>query len=555
MKNRKFFKRVTGSLSFGEGRGEDKLIQKTFSLQKDLTDCGVGCIQSLVRYYGGDISLETLREKSGTAKTGTTLLGLYQCANEIGFEAEGCEANTNALIEHGKPVILHVIIDEKYEHYVVCFYRDSSKNNQFLIGYPSKGLEYWSKEYLEKVWKSKSCLTLEPNKDFIKTSETNKEKLKWLKNLINEDSEAVYTIIFLGVIFTLLGMSMSIFSQKLIDDILPKRKLNILMLSIGFLGLLLLGRVGIQALRELYIIKQSKAFNVRINLKFYSSLLHLPKMFFDTRKVGDFVARLNDTQRIQNVIKLLITNTATDILSVLTSIGFLFYYSWKLALFCLLVSPFIFYLIFRFNKRIIESQRNVMQAYSGNEANYIDSIRGIDVVKGFSKQSLFLKRNEVFFENFQNKIYDLGKLNLKITLYSGIALVFILLGILSFSSYGVVINDIKVGELMAIIGISSSLLSSITNLALASIPIQEARVAFDRMFEYSSLPKEKSDGENLTELNSVEIKNLDFRFNGRSRLLNDISLRLEKGKIVCLLGESGSGKTTLTEILQKKLFP
>lgn len=156
MKNRKFFKRVTGSLSFGEGRGEDKLIQKTFSLQKDLTDCGVGCIQSLVRYYGGDISLETLREKSGTAKTGTTLLGLYQCANEIGFEAEGCEANTNALIEHGKPVILHVIIDEKYEHYVVCFYRDSSKNNQFLIGYPSKGLEYWSKEYLEKVWKSKS---------------------------------------------------------------------------------------------------------------------------------------------------------------------------------------------------------------------------------------------------------------------------------------------------------------------------------------------------------------------------------------------------------------
>lgn len=85
-----------------------KLIQKSFSLQKDLTDCGVGCLQSLVRYYGGDISLETLREKSGTAKTGTTLLGLYQCANEIGFEAEGCEADVNALIEHGEPVELNL---------------------------------------------------------------------------------------------------------------------------------------------------------------------------------------------------------------------------------------------------------------------------------------------------------------------------------------------------------------------------------------------------------------------------------------------------------------
>ncbi|MFP3507595.1 cysteine peptidase family C39 domain-containing protein, partial [Burkholderia sp. SIMBA_062] len=72
---------------------KNKFIKKTFSLQKDLTDCGVGCLQSLVRYYQGDISLETLREKSGTSKTGTTLLGLHQCAKAIGFDAEGCEAD------------------------------------------------------------------------------------------------------------------------------------------------------------------------------------------------------------------------------------------------------------------------------------------------------------------------------------------------------------------------------------------------------------------------------------------------------------------------------
>lgn len=531
---------------------ENKLLKKTFTLQKDLTDCGVGCLQSLVRYYGGEISLETLREKSGTAKTGTTLLGLYQCANEIGFDAEGCEADTNALIEHGEPVILHVILENKYEHYVICYsYSDSS----FLIGDPAKGIEHWTKDELEKVWVSKTCLTLKPNSSFRKVKQTNKEKIEWLKRLLNKDKEAVYTIIVLGVFFTLLGMSMSIFSQKLIDDILPKRKLNVLLLSIGFLGFLLLGRVAIQALRELYIIKQSKAFNERINQTFYSSLLQLPKMFFDTRKIGDFVARLNDTQRIQNVIKMLITNTATDILGVLISIGFLFYYSWKLALFCLVVSPLIFYLIFRFNKQIIESQKNVMQAYSGNEANYIDCIRGIDVVKGFSKQNLFLKKNKLIFGNFQTKIFELGKLNLKITLYSGVTLVFVLIGILGFSSYNVLNDEIKVGELMAIIGISNSLLGSITNLALASIPIQEARVAFDRMFEYSSIEKENIEGESINDLDSIEIKNLDYRFNGRSRLLNSISLQLNKGKITCLLGESGSGKTTLTEILLKNYLP
>ena len=529
----------------------NKLIKKTFSLQKDLTDCGVGCLQSLVRYYGGEVSLETLREKSGTSKTGTTLLGLYQCANAIGFDADGCEADINALIEHGEPVILHVIIDQKYEHYVICYSYNYHNDSKFLIGDPAKGLEYWSKEELEKVWVSKTCLTLKPNEHFEKKEKTNSEKKQWLINLVKEDQESIYTIIVLGVVFTLLGMSMSIFSQKLIDDILPKKKLNVLLLSIGFLSFLLFARVIIQALREFYIIKQSKEFNQRINKTFFSSLLHLPKMFFDTRKIGDFVARLNDTQRIQTVIKHLITNTAVDILGVFISIGFLFYYSWKLALVCLVVSPIIFYIIFRFNKQIIESQKNVMQSYSINEANYIDSIRGIDVIKGFGKQDLFLKRNILIFGNFQTKIFELGRLNLKIALYSGLALVVFLIAILGFSSYNVLNNEIKVGELMAIIGIASSLLSSITNLALVSIPIQEAKVAFDRMFEYSSIPKEKIEGLEISNIESIEIKNLDFRFNGRSKLLNDVSLKLEKGKITCLLGESGNGKTTFAEILQK----
>lgn len=193
---------------------------------------------------------------------------MYQCAKEIDFEAEGCEAKINALIEHGEPVILHVLIDQKYEHYVICYSYDSLGDSKFCIGDPAKGIEYWTKDELEKVWISKTCLTLKPTENFRKVSQTNKEKINWLKNLIFEDKEAVFTIIFLGVVFTLLGMSMSIFSQKLIDDILPKRKLNILFLSIGFLGFLLLGRVIIQALRELYIIKQNKAFNERINAKF-----------------------------------------------------------------------------------------------------------------------------------------------------------------------------------------------------------------------------------------------------------------------------------------------
>lgn len=534
---------------------KNKLIQKTFSLQKDLTDCGAGCLQSLINYYGGSISMEILREKSGTSKTGTTLLGLQQCATAVGFDAEGCEADIQALIQHRAPVILHITADQKFEHYVICYSHHFSEDHQFLIGDPARGLVYWTEDYLNEVWISKACLTLKPNEHFQKKTDTDTEKKKWLKNLIKEDQEAIYTIILLGLLFTLSGMSMSIFSQKLIDDILPQKKIPLLVVSILFLGFLLFAKAVIQALREWHIIRQAKAFNERINRKFYGSLLHLPKMFFDTRKIGDFAVRLNDTQRIQTVIKQLISNTAVDISGVLISIGFLFFYYWKVALICLMISPIIFFIIFSYNRKIVEVQSNVMQANGNNESNYIDSIRGIDVIKGFSKQDVFMKKNESVFTQFQTKIFELGKLNLTISFYSGTTLIFFLLLILGFSSFGVLRNEIKIGELMAVIGISGSLLASVTNLALITIPVQEAKVAFDRMFEYSSLQKEKAEGIEIKMIDKIEIKDLDFRFTGRSKILNKVSLSLKKGRITCLLGESGSGKTTFTEILQKNYFP
>jgi ATP-binding cassette subfamily B protein len=528
-----------------------KNIRKTFSLQKDQTDCGIGCLQSLVRYYGSDVSLETLREKSGTGRMGTTLLGLYQCAKEIGFNAEGCEADVDALIEHNQPVILHFILEKKYEHYVVFYFRDSSETHQFLIGDPVRGLEYWNEKQLREAWVSKTCLILFPNENFEKKEISILKRKKWFVDLLKKDFESICIIIILGIVIALLGMSMSVFSQKLIDDILPKRKINLLFLNIGFLSFLLMAKVIIQSLRDVYIMKQSKEFNLRINKSFFSSLLYLPKVFFDTRKTGDFIARLNDTQRVQNVIRHLITNTAIDIFGVLISISFLFYYSCELALLCLLISPVIFYIIFRFNKKTIASQKEVMQSYSNNEANYIDIIRGIDAIKTFGKQDVFLRKGTLSFENFQDTIFNLGKVNIKITLYSGLALVFFLVAIVSFSSYHVLIKQIKMGELMAVIGISGSLLGSITNLALASIPIQEAKVAFERMFEYASISGERLEGTKIKHLNEIEIQQLDFRFKGRSKLLENITLKLRRGEITCILGESGSGKTTLTEILQK----
>lgn len=525
-----------------------KIITKTHILQHDQSDCGVACLLSLVQYYGGANSLEKLRELSGTTRQGTTLLGLYQTANKIGFTAQGNEADLQALIDNKEPLILHVLIENKLQHYVVCY---GFEKNKFIIGDPGKGVIYLTKEELDKIWVSKSCLTLTPNSNFVKAKETKKSKKSWFLKLLKEDKQLLTISIVLGVGIALLGMAMSVFSQKLIDDILPSKNTTKLISGIGLLTFLLLVRVGFSTLRELLLIRQSKDFNNRIIDSFYTSLLHLPKPFFDTRKIGELVARLNDTNRVQKVIKFIASNFVIDVLVVLVSFGFLFFYSWEVGIIVLVSLPIYFLIIYSFNSRIIKSQKEVMQSYALSESNYISSMQGITTIKNYNRQSFFQKINQLVFGNLQNKIVDLGKINVRLALLSGIAGVLFLMAILSYTSFQVYDGQMKLGELMAILGIAGSLLPSITNLALISIPINEAKIAFNRMFEFTSIEKEEQGKEEITSFNSLEIKDLSFRFAGRSQLLKKVNISINKGEITAVVGESGSGKSTLGQILQK----
>ncbi len=523
-----------------------KQISKTFVLQHDQSDCGVACLLSLVKYYGGNNSLEKLREISGTSQQGTTLLGLYQAANQLGFSAEGNEADLQALINHNDPLILHLLIENQLQHYVVCY---GYQNGKFLIGDPAKGIYEVTPTELDRLWVSKTCLTLLPTPSFQKEKTILKSQQQWFLGLIQDDIKLLVISALIGVVIAVLGLAMAIFSQKLIDDILPAKNVSKLIAGIVLLAVLLLARVGVSVLREYFLLRQSKDFNNRINHQFFTNLLFLPKSFFDTRKIGELVARLNDTQRIQRVIKQLAGSLVIDVVVVAITICFLFYYSWEIGLVSLLTMPIYFYIIYHSNTKIIQSQKEVMQGYALTESNYISALQGIAEIKVNNKQSVFSKVNEALFGNFQDKIFRLGKINIQLSWQSGVASVLFLVGVLIYTSLQVLRDVLQVGELMAIITMAGSLLPSVLNLALVAIPINEAKIAFLRMYEFSALTPENENKLSLSEIYSIDLKNISFRFVGRKEILSDVNLQLRRGKVTAVIGESGCGKSTLSQIL------
>ena len=219
--------------------------------------------------------------------------------------------------------------------------------------------------------------------------------------------------------------------------------------------------------------------------------------------------------------------------------------------------PVYFILVYSFNSKIILSQKELMVTYAQSESNYISTMNGISVIKNTNNQGYFSELNKRIYGTFQDKVFALGKINIRLGLLSGIAAVLFLITILGYNSY-LVLNDlIKLGELMAILGISSTLIPSISNLALIAIPINEAKVAFNRMFEFTDIEPETGNAvdTNIQGFEQINIENLSFRFIGRKKILENINICLKKGELIALIGESGGGKSTMANILQKFYHP
>ena len=533
-----------------------RLIERSFVHQHDMTDCGAACLLSLVRYYGGDSSMLHLREISGTSNTGTTLLGLYQAAERMGFDAKGAEANgIPDLIEHGNPCILAVIMDKVLQHFVICYGYESGK---FIISDPARGIVEMSDVELDAIW-TRKCLLLEPNTSFERKGSIKGRKRDWLRNLIRDDFGILGASVAIGLVISVLGMVMSVFSQKLVDEVLPSHNMTKLIVGIVLVLILMLANVAVSTLRGKLLITQSRDFNNRIIRFFFGKLLNLPKSFFDTRKTGDMVARLNDTRRIQAVISTLSGEVIINALVLIVSFAFLFIYSWKVALMALFCVPFYYWIISRNNDLVAARQRDVMSSYAMSESGFINTIEGMSDIKSFLRQTSFQRTNELLYSTFQNRVYSLGQTKLSIGFWAGIVGVVIQIGIVAICSIFVFDDALTTGELMAVIGISGVLFPAVTNLALVMIPINEARVAFDRMYELvdaeEEIKEKETENDSLLEARCLEITNLAFRFVGRRRIFENVTLKFNKGTISCIVGESGCGKSTLCQVMERFYTP
>lgn len=529
-----------------------KIAQRSFEHQQNESDCGVAALSSIIQFHKGYIPLEKLRSLSGTTASGTTMLGLLQAGNEVGLETEAFEGTVDELKKISSPTLLHILKHDVIEHYIVCYAFDG-KN--FLIGDPADGIKVIDSQCLDRLWKSKALLTFSKTEGFTLKRKINIDKYAWIRKSIMADRQLAVSTLLIGIAVASLNFSTAIFTEKLVDNLIPSQNPGTIVLGlIAWLSLMTF-KSAFTYLREIILIKQALRLNIRLTGHFIQKLIQLPKSFFDSRKKGDLIARLFDTGRVQTSIGVIISQDIIDILTLVVAITFVQFYQATVALFLIILIPVYFMIVYNYYSKIYRANKQVMSSYAHNEAYYIDTLTGIEAIKQQLKEVSETNALLKHFRKFQENVVSVERIgaNFKVVTDAfGLLSMFL---ILTYCVTSVLNNSIQLGDMLAIFSISVIALGSTNRLAYAVTHLQEAKAALDRTYDIVSLSSEPSTGIDINDAKIIQVHNVSFRFPGHQLLFEGVDFSIKKGEITVLLGENGSGKSTILQILQKFYSP
>lgn len=535
-------------------------IKQTFSLQQSQSSCGLACIISVAKLYGKHVNEEQLKINSGTTIEGTTVLGLREAARSINFLADGYEGDIKALKELGCKAILHTVNENAFTHFVV-YYGYDKENDKFVIGDPAKGVSLCSEEEVEAIWKSHVLLTLKPNSPFLKEGDNcTKEKRILLQKLLSPDIHFLLATFFLSIITSFIGFSTAIFSQKLIDNVLPLKKIETLIYYVILYLIVVLIGVILSYCRDILIIRQTKEFNSRLVATFLAKVFSLPMYFFNSMRVGEVIARMKETERIQGAIIALINSTLVEFMTLFFAIAILSYYNIKIALIAALSIPTMIIITQYFSTRIRKKQKELMINYANFEVHSIDDISGIQCIKNYIRENFFSNQLHSQYVTTQETAKSLGTLSAQYDMtISILAVVFSTIS-MYIGSYFVIVDKLKIGELFAIIAILSLTIGTSVNIISALIHIQESIVAFERLHDVLSINSElkvipngnsKIISSTSHSVHKLELRNVSFNYPGKANLLKNINMEVCTGEFVTLFGDIGTGKSTLLYLIQR----
>ena len=521
--------------------------------QRDITDCGAACLASVAAHYKLKLPVARIRQFAGTDKKGTNVLGLIEAAAKMGFLAKGVRGDWDSLFKIPKPAIAHVIVKEVLHHYVVLI---KTTDKYIEIMDPGDGaLHKMAHDEFKKQWTGVLVLIAPGEMFTIKNEKVSTQTRFW--NLIKPSRSILLQSLAGALVFSVLGLAMSVYVGKLVDNVLPGGNLSLLNLLGVAMVIIIVLRLLLNFFQTIFVLKTGQKIDATLILGYYQHLLKLPQTFFDNMRTGEIISRIGDAVKIRVFVNEVSISFVLNIFILIVSFTLMFTFFWKLAMIMLLVVPLyslIYYISDRLNRKV---QRKVMEKAADLETQLVESLNSAGTIKRFGLEDFSNLKTETRFVSLLESIYKSGLNNIFSSGSTSLVSQLITILVLWVGAGYAIGSQITPGELLSFYSVVGYFTGPVTSLIGFNRTLQDARIASDRLFEIFDL--EIEDEANKIEFKTemaadIYFENVKFRYGTRVDVFDSLNLTIKKGDITAIVGESGSGKTTLISLLQN-LYP
>ena len=517
-------------------------------------DCGAACLATINKFYHRTIQIRQIREIVGTGKQGTTLLGLRRGAEALGYNARQVKV-TPQLVDRLDEAPLPAIIHWQGYHWVVLY---GLKGKKYVIADPAVGIRYLSRSELDRGWSNGVMLLLTPDEILFAEQEDDISQVsgfqKFFKRVLPYRNILVKAI-SINLTVGILSLTTPFLVQILTDEVLVRRDTQLLTtVAIGVISLKIFSNLC-QFIQSNLVAHFAQRLKLGFVLEFGRQILRLPLNYYQTRRSGEVVSRLQDIQEINRLISQIVISLPSQLFIGLISLGLMLFYSRKLTAVAILVTLLMILPTLILFPTLQQKTRSSLVTEAENQGFLVETFKGAITLKTSNAISLA-------WEELQSRFGRLAKLNFRIMqiaianslfsqLISGVGTV----AILWFGGSLVIQQNLTLGQLLAFnsmngnfVALISSIISFIDEFTVAKTAVERLNEVIEATPEISDRDSQKPWAE-IADNTDIVCDRLTFYYPGRVELFRNLSLTIPGGKTTALIGQSGCGKSTLAQLI------
>jgi len=384
--------------------------------------------------------------------------------------------------------------------------------------------------------------------------------LSWFWGALHKYRGVLAEVLLASLVIQLFGLATPMIFQTVIDKVLVHRGLSTLEVMVSGLALIAMFEALLSGLRSYLFAHTSNRIDVELGARIFKHLLRLPLAYFESRRVGDSVARVRELESIRQFITGSSITLVLDLAFCAVFLGVMFIYSATLALVVIAALPLYALLSVAttpaFRSRLDEKFRRGAE----NQAFLVESITGVETIKAMAVEPQMQNRWEEQLAGYVGASFAAAQIgnwaSQAATLLSkGVGALTLFLGA------GLVIaNKMTVGELVAFNMLSGQVSGPVLRLVQVWQDFHQVRLSVERLGDILNTPIEpncaSAEASQPQLTGGIEFERVTFRYNLNAQpVLRDVNLRIPAGQVVGIVGPSGSGKSTIAKLAQRLYLP